>query len=71
MVWWLLGVVATINLVAVGKALLSSCGGFSNLVLSRMLLSSCAGGQLSSWGGCSSLQLWCGSVVLGRDFPQQ
>ena len=40
--WWLLRVVAVITLVAVGKGLLSSCG-FSNLVLSSMLLSSFTG----------------------------
>ena len=48
--WWLLQVVAVITLVAVCKGLISSCGGISNLVLSKRLLSSCSGVQLSSCG---------------------
>ena len=38
-----------------GEVLLSSCGGFSNLVLSKRLLCICSGVQLSSCDGWSSL----------------
>ena len=55
MVLWVLQVVVVITLVAVGKGLLSNCGGVANLVLSRRLLSSCSCGHLPSYFGWSSL----------------
>ena len=70
---WLLRVVAFFTLVAVGKGLLSSCGGVSNLVLTRCsslvalgINSSCGGVPFSS---CIvqrflSIVAMCGGAVL-------
>ena len=49
-IWWLLQVVAVIILVDLCKGKISSCGGVSNLVLSKRFLSSCSGVRLSSCG---------------------
>ena len=68
MVWWLLHVVAVVTLIAVAKGQLSSCGLALYLVLSVSLLSSCSGGQVSSFCG-GLLSIWIGqgfSSVVGK-----
>ena len=70
MLRWLLQIVTVFTLIAVGKGLLSSCGGVSSLVLSTLVT---VGIPLYLWWVVKSLVVveFSSLVALGRGFHQQ